>query len=60
MPTLNSSWMDSADFNDGTLYITCRNGRSYMLRGVPEHHYLGLITSASPGQYFNAYLKGRY
>jgi KTSC domain len=62
MPTLISSCLASVeyDFDSGTMYLTFRNRRSYTLRGVPEHHYYGLLNSSSPGHYFNAYLKGRY
>ena len=42
------------------MYLTFRNGRSYTLHGVPEHHYHGLLNASSPGRYFNACLKGRY
>ncbi len=60
MPTLNSSCIRSAEYSFGTLYLTFNSGRSYTLRGVPERLYLGLISSSSPGRYFNSYLKGRY
>jgi hypothetical protein len=42
------------------MHLRFRNGRSYTLRGVPEHHYYGLLNASSPGWYFNAYLKGNY
>ena len=31
-----------------------------LLSGVPERHYYGLLSTSSPGWYFNYYLKGRY
>jgi hypothetical protein len=60
MPTLNSSCISRADYADGTLYLTFRSGRTYTLRGVPMHHYIGLLRASSAGAYFNRYLKGRY
>lgn len=42
------------------MYLSFRNGRSYTLRSVPEHHYYGLLNASSAGCYFNIYLKGRY
>ena len=60
MPTLNSSCISRADYEFGTLYLTFRNGLTYTLRGVPEHHYHGLLRAPSAGAYFNRYLKSRY
>ena len=62
MPALNSSCLSWADYDygSGTLYLTFRSGRSYTLRGVPEHHYYGLLNTTSPGWYWNYYLKGNY
>jgi hypothetical protein len=60
MPNLNSSCIESADYNDGTLYVTFRGGRTYTLTGVPMERYIGLITSSSPGRYWSSYLKGKY
>ena len=60
MPSLNSSWLSWVEYDSGTMYLTTRSSGSYTLRGVPEHHYHGLLEASSPGWYFNAYLKGRY
>lgn len=69
MPALNSSCLASVEYEDnsveyeedsGTMYLTFRSGRTYTLHGVPDYHYYGLLNASSPGQYFNAYLKGRY
>jgi hypothetical protein len=60
MPTLNSSCIYRAEYQSGTLYLTFHSGSTYTLRGVPEHHYHGLLNASSAGWYFNSYLKGRY
>ena len=60
MPSLNSSFLKSVEYHNGTMRLTLRNGRIYTLRGVPEYHYHGLLTADSPGAYFNAYLVRRY
>lgn len=60
MPSLNSSFLAWVEYNAGTMHLTFRNGRVYVLRGVPEFHYQGLLAAASPGSYFNRHLKGRY
>jgi hypothetical protein len=60
MPSINSSCLSWAEYNDGNLELTFRNGRTYTLRGVPVQLYYGLINAPSPGRYFQAYLKGRY
>ena len=62
MPSLDSScltWVEYDPFT-GTMELTFRSGRHYTLRHVPSRHYHGLLTSDSPGWYFNACLKGRY
>jgi hypothetical protein len=40
------------------MYLRFRNGGSYTLHGVPDHHYHGLLNTSSPGWYFNYYLRG--
>jgi KTSC domain len=60
MPALNSSCLSWVEYDSGTMELTFCSGRTYTLRGVPVHHYHGLINAASPGRYFIAYLKGRY
>ena len=60
MPSLRSSCLSCVEYDSGTMYLRFRNGRSYTLHGVPEHHYHGLLRASSAGWYFNHYLKGRY
>ncbi len=60
MPSLNSSCLSWVEYDAGTMQLRFRSGRSYTLRGVPEHHYHGLLNASSAGWYFNHYLKGRY
>lgn len=62
MPSIASSaisWIEYDPVNR-ILEITFRTGRTYTLRGVPVHHYAGLLHAASAGRYFNAWLRGRY
>ena len=60
MPYLTSSCIDRVVYDNGTMKITFTSNNTYTLHGVPEHHYRGLITAASPGSYFNTHLKGKY
>jgi hypothetical protein len=62
MPALNSSAIAWVDYDplSCTLTITFQSGRTYTLCGVPEYHFYGLLTAASPGSYFNIYLRGNY
>jgi hypothetical protein len=62
MPYLTSSCIDRVVYDNDTriMKITFTSGADYTLRGVPEHHYRGLITAHSPGAYFNTHLKGKY
>jgi hypothetical protein len=60
MIALNSSAIRAVGYDGYLLAVEFRSGRIYTLHGVPEYHYHGLLNASSPGQYFNAYLKGRY
>ncbi len=39
MPSLNSSCLSWVEYDSGSMQLRFRNGRTYMLHGVPEHHY---------------------
>ena len=60
MPPLNSKCLAWVEYDSGIMLLTFRNGRTYTLHGVPEHHYHGLFNAASKGRYFTSRLKGRY
>jgi hypothetical protein len=60
MPALKSSFLAWVQFEDGSMLLIFKSGRAYVLHNVSEEHYLGLLTSTSPGAYFNRHLKGRY
>jgi hypothetical protein len=60
MPALNSSCLSWVEYDSGTMRLTFNSGRRYTLYRVPEHHYVDLLRSSSPGSYFNDHLKGRY
>jgi hypothetical protein len=36
------------------------NGRAYDFCGVPKYVYLGLMTAASKGRYYNDFIRDRY
>ena len=62
MPSLSSSAIAWVEYDpwSRTLEITFHSGRTYTLRGVPAHHYTGLLHAASAGRYFNDHLRGKY
>lgn len=62
MVYLDSSAIRAADYNERTLVlaITFTSGNTYDYYGVPKSVYLGLISAASAGQYFNAYIRDQY
>jgi hypothetical protein len=43
-----------------SLTIVFKDGRGYVLQGVPQIEVERLANSDSPGQYWNAYMRGRY
>jgi len=62
MPTLNSSAIDSVDYDPwtGQMRIWFTSGGPYTFYGVPYEVYHGLITASSAGSYYNRYIRGRY
>jgi hypothetical protein len=60
--TLDSSWLSSAFYSlhDQRLDIATRKGRQYTLFGVPPDLFLDFIDAPSPGEFFNANLKGKF
>ena len=63
MPYLNSTAIVWAEYDDaaGTLRIWFGSNRgTYDYFGVPRHHYEGLCAAASPGSYFNRYIRDQY
>jgi KTSC domain len=59
---LKSSAILLAEYDTDTqeLTLTFSNGSSYDLSGVPPDLFNALVSSDSPGRYFNTYLKGQY
>lgn len=62
MPALASSHLASAEYDEAeqTLTIEFTAGESWEYEGVPERVYHGLLRAASPGRYFQTYIKGAY
>lgn len=62
MITLNSSAIAGVDYEEwsGTLVIYFHGSGGYTFRGVPWSVYSGLVSSSSPGSYYNSYIRGRY
>lgn len=60
MIPVNSSNLSSVGYENGTLYIAFNSGGVYSYSNVPLHVYQGLMSAASHGQYFHAYIKNNY
>jgi len=62
MPLLNSSVLSRAEYDSplGQLTIWFHGGDVYVYHGVPEYVYTRLISSSSPGSYYNDYIKRKY
>ena len=60
--TLTSSAIDYVGYNAAirVMLVAFNHGRSYTLTGVPDYHFDGICHAASPGGYWNEYLKGNY
>lgn len=57
---LNSRALSSAAFAQGTLMIQFRDGTACSYDGVPESVYDELVSSSSPGSYYNTQIRGQY
>ena len=66
MPPVNSSNLSSVEYTPANgdtpseLVVQFHNSRIYGYAGVPREVYEGLLSAASPGQYFNANVKNAY
>jgi lysyl-tRNA synthetase, class II len=60
--SLNSSVLSMAEYDDEaqTLDLTFNSGRTYTYHDVPKDVYDGLVSSSSPGQYYNSQIKDIY
>jgi lysyl-tRNA synthetase, class II len=59
---LNSSALSSATYDDESreLELTFSSGRTYTYHDVPKDVYDGLVSSSSPGRYYNEAIKDIY
>ena len=56
----NSAWISLVcHYDDGTMIIRMQ-GSDYTFCGVPSSIFQGLVRAASPGEYYHAYIRGRY
>jgi hypothetical protein len=62
MIRVNSSAIHAVgyDAESGRMTIRFTSGKVYDFCGVPQHVYASLMSAASKGTYFNAYIKDRY
>jgi len=62
MTTLNSSAIQAAGYDPSLQEMTIQftSGGTYTFYRVPEEIFHGLITAASPGSFYHAYIRGRY
>lgn len=60
--SLNSSVLSMAEYDDEaqTLDLTFTSGRTYTYHDVPKDVYDGLVSSSSPGRYYNEAIKDIY
>lgn len=57
---LNSSFLDWAEYDRGSLTLCMNGGDIYRYGGVPELVFHGLIHASSKGRYYNDHIKDRY
>lgn len=55
-----SSMFTAVGFEDGVLEVQYANGGVYQASGVPESVHAALVSSDSPGKFFNANLRNKY
>ena len=59
---MNSSAIQHASYDPFSehLHITFRSGGTYTFYRVPPGIYHGLLNASSAGQYYHAYIRGRF
>ena len=57
---LNSSFLKEAGYFGDTLRVVMHDGRTYDHPHVPYELFLGLIHAASPGTFYNQYIRGKF
>ncbi len=60
---LNSSAIVAVDYSSDSRLLHIwfpSKDEPYTFYGVPERIYLGLVNAASPGTYYNNYIRGNY
>lgn len=63
MPFLNSTAIARAEYDQATRVLTIwfrESGGPYYYYNVPQRIYDGLISSTSPGTYFNDFIRDVY
>lgn len=56
----NSSWITLACYFDDGRMLLRMQGTDYVFCSVPSYLFNGLVNSPSPGEYYSAYIRGRY
>lgn len=58
----NSSWIDRVEYDKDTfeMIMYTKSGKDYKFINVPNDIFEEFKSAPSHGQYYNAYIKGRY
>lgn len=57
---VNSSWIDTLDYQNGNAIMKLDDGRSYVIVGVPEQLFNRWVTSPSKGRFWHDNIKITY
>lgn len=60
MTSVDSSFIASIGYKDGTLHILFSSGKLYSYSNVPESVYIDFMNAPSHGKYFHAYINSAY
>ncbi len=62
MKPVSSSTLASVGYDKGekSLYVTFKNGSTYVYKGVPKNLHDSLISSPSTGSFLAQMVKGKY
>lgn len=55
-----SSDLKSIGYENGTLYVMFRNGKTYSYSGVPYDVFTSLLNAESKGKFFSKYIRNVY
>ena len=60
MKPVSSSNIESVGYEDGTMHVKFRSGKTYVFAEVPAEAHAAFVGAQSVGKHFAVHIKGKY